>query len=87
MQDLIYFKVAVVRINDFSCSRFHYEVLVTEGSWQGEENAKKFDVKGPPFILRDIQEGSFYTVAVKLVTDEGYHSMLSELNSVKPQSE
>jgi hypothetical protein len=58
---------------------FHYMVMVSEGQWQGEDKAKKYDVKGPPFILKDVQMGTNYYVAVKLVTSEGYQSKTSEV--------
>lgn len=64
-------------------SRFHYEVLVTKGFWQGSEKARTFEVAAPPFVLNETDSATVYSVAVRLVTLSGYHSILSEINTME----
>jgi hypothetical protein len=58
-------------------------VLITKGFWQGTEKARKFEAVAPPFVLNETESGSVYSVAVRLVTFSGYHSLLSEINTME----
>lgn len=60
-------------------TNWHYEILVTEGSRTiNESTAKVLWSKEPPCIYKDAKTDTIYTFAVRLVTDEGYQSLLSE---------
>lgn len=62
----------------------HYEILVTEGSkTMNESTAKVLQAAKPPYIYKDVKKDTVYTFAVRLVTDEGYQSPLSETWSTR----
>lgn len=60
---------------------FKYKVLVSEGSTVNVSTAQQFETKSPPFIFNNVKEGVIYSFAVVVVTDDGYSSKLSEINS------
>ncbi|EZA49376.1 Sortilin-related receptor [Ooceraea biroi] len=62
----------------------HYEILVTEGSKTiNESTAKVLWAAKPPYTYKDVKTDTIYTFAVRLVTDEGYQSPLSETWSTR----
>lgn len=63
---------------------YTYEILVVEGSKKMNETAAKvFKVDRPPYKYKDIKPNVIYSFAVRLITDEGYRSRLSEVVSVR----
>lgn len=61
-------------------ANWHYEVLVVEGSKTINKSNVQFkpaDQK-PPYIFKDAKTDTIYSFAVRVVTDEGYNSSLSE---------
>lgn len=56
---------------------FSYEVLVQEGTSLDEHKAQKFTVDHPPFIYTN-DSASTYTFAVRIKTEKGYVSLLSD---------
>lgn len=60
-----------------------YTVLVNEGNQTDEKTALKFEVNEPPFIYNNVTPGEIYTFAVYLQTEDGYRSLLSEVNSIE----
>lgn len=66
---------------------WHYEILMTEGSRMLNESiAKVLRADQPPYIYKDAKTDTIYTFAVRLVTDEGYQSSLSEAWSTQISS-
>ncbi|CAB3366798.1 Hypothetical predicted protein [Cloeon dipterum] len=63
--------------------KYQYEVLISKGSWQGVEKARKFYAAEAPFVLNETDSGTAYSVAVRLVTSKGYYSLLSEINTME----
>ncbi|XP_059482311.1 sortilin-related receptor-like [Neocloeon triangulifer] len=68
---------------EVSMDNYVYEVLITKGSWQGLDKARKFIVTSPPFVLNETDSGTAYSVAVRLRTSKGYYSLLSEINTME----
>lgn len=68
--------------------KYHYEVLVNEQSHHmDEKTAMKFEVDQPPFTYNNAKKDASYAFAVRLVTEEGLKSPLSEVFSLfSPQS-
>lgn len=65
-------------------AKYHYEVLVVEGSRDMNESiAKIYKVDQPPYMFKDVKPDIIYTFAIRLVTDEGFQSPLSEVFSVR----
>lgn len=63
---------------------YHYEILVVEGSNRMNESiAKVYETEQPPYTYKDVKPDVIYTFAVRLVTDEGYKSPLSEILSTR----
>lgn len=56
---------------------FVYEVLVHEGNGLDETTAEKYTVKHPPFIYTN-NLGSTFTFSVRIKTEKGFSSLLSE---------
>ncbi|ERL95566.1 sortilin-related receptor [Dendroctonus ponderosae] len=56
---------------------FAYEVLVQEGNGLNEATAEKYTVKHPPFIYTN-SLGSTFTFSVRIKTEKGFSSLLSE---------
>ncbi|XP_011301031.1 sortilin-related receptor [Fopius arisanus] len=68
-------------------TKYHYELLVNEDSRTiNESSAKIFECDQPPFIYKDAKPSVIYSFAVRLVTDEGYSSLLSEIQSIRTSS-
>lgn len=64
--------------------KYHYEILIVEGSaTMNESIAKVYNVDQPPYTFKEVKPDVFYTIAVRLVTDEGYQSPLSEVVTTK----
>lgn len=64
--------------------KYHYEILVVEGSnMMKESSAKIYKVDQPPYIYKDAKPDLIYTFAVRLVTEEGFQSPLSEVFSTR----
>ncbi|CAK9806758.1 Sortilin-related receptor [Anthophora plagiata] len=69
-------------------AKYHYEILVVEGSYSMNESiAKVYKVDQPPYTFKEAKPDVTYTFAVRLVTDEGYQSPLSETFSTRHTSE
>ncbi|XP_017882694.1 sortilin-related receptor-like [Ceratina calcarata] len=69
-------------------AKYHYEVLVVEGSSvMNESVAKVYKVDQPPYTYKDAKPDVIYTFAVRLVTDDGYQSLLSEMFSTRYSEE
>ncbi|XP_063978327.1 sortilin-related receptor-like [Diachasmimorpha longicaudata] len=68
-------------------TEYHYEVLVSEDSRTvNESGAKVYKCKQPPFIYKDAKANVIYSFAVKLVTEDGYSSLMSETQSIRTPS-
>lgn len=65
---------------------FSYEVLVQEGNKLNESTAQKFLVDHPPFIYTN-DSSTMYTFAVRIKTDKGYSSIMSETQSKLTQKQ
>lgn len=76
-----YFEIDWV-LNVF-CFSFSYEVMVSEGNSLNETTAHIYSAAEPPFIFDDLKEGVVYSFAVRLRTNDGYSSILSEVNTVE----
>lgn len=64
--------------------KYHYEILVVEGSnMMKESSAKIYKVDQPPYIYKDAKPDLMYTFAIRLVTEEGFQSPLSEVFSTR----
>lgn len=61
-------------------AKWHYEILVIEGSRIiNISNAEVLRTKDPPpYHYKDAKTDTIYTFAMRVVTDEGYQSPLSE---------
>ncbi|XP_076622054.1 sortilin-related receptor [Colletes latitarsis] len=67
---------------------YHYEILVVEESRTMNESISTiYKVNQPPYIFKGVKPGVIYTIAVRLVTDEGYRSVLSEILSTRNSAE
>ncbi|XP_046815781.1 sortilin-related receptor-like isoform X1 [Vespa crabro] len=65
-------------------TNYHYEILVAEGSRTlNESNTQIFKADQPPYIYKNAKSDIIYTFAVRLVTEEGYRSILSETRSIE----
>ncbi|KAG8226274.1 hypothetical protein J437_LFUL004831 [Ladona fulva] len=62
---------------------YKYRIYVSEGSNINISSAKRYEAAEPPFILNDVQDGTNYSVAVQLITSDGYDSLMSEVTSVR----
>ncbi|XP_023246072.1 sortilin-related receptor isoform X2 [Copidosoma floridanum] len=63
--------------------KYHYEVLVNEGANHIDETtAMTFPANQPPFTYKDAKRDIKYAFTVRLVTDEGFKSPLSEVFSI-----
>ncbi|XP_076656222.1 sortilin-related receptor isoform X2 [Halictus rubicundus] len=71
-----------------NCTLCSYEILVVEGSNKMNESAAKvFKVHQPPYKYTDVKPNVIYSFAVRLVTNEGHRSHLSEVVSVRTTNE
>lgn len=69
---------------DNNKTKYHYEILVNEDSRTiNESGAKVYKCDQPPFIYKDAKASVIYSFAVRLVTEEGYSSLLSETQSIR----
>ena len=65
-------------------TKYQYEILVSEGERTvNETSAKVFKTDQPPYIYKDPKTNVIYSFAVRLVTEEGYKSMQSEVASIQ----
>lgn len=65
-------------------AKHHYEILVAEGSKTINESiAKVFKANKSSFVFDNAKTDVIYTFAVKLVTEEGYQSQLSQPYSIQ----
>lgn len=70
--------------NMATITNYHYEILVAEGSRTlNESNTQIFKADQPPYIYKNAKPDLIYTFAVRLVTEEGYRSILSETRSIE----
>ncbi|XP_031838991.2 sortilin-related receptor [Nomia melanderi] len=68
--------------------KYHYEILVAEGSNKINESiAKVIKVDQPSYNFRDVKPNVIYSFAVRLVSDEGYQSPLSEVVSIRTSAD
>lgn len=67
---------------DDKIGSYKYEVLVSDGPVLNEATALKFEVDEPPFYFSN-DSSDTYTFAVRLQTQKGYKSLLSESLSSK----
>ena len=68
--------------------KYHYEVLVMEGSHvMNDSIAKIYKSDQPPYIYKDVKPDTIYSFAIRLVTEEGYQSPLSEVFSTVHSAE
>ncbi|KAF6211596.1 hypothetical protein GE061_012109 [Apolygus lucorum] len=58
---------------------FSYEILVSEGKPLNESEARIVPAQAPPYLFSDVKAGTVYYFAVRLVTDQGYKSSISEI--------
>ncbi|XP_033333706.1 sortilin-related receptor [Megalopta genalis] len=73
---------------DLENSKYHYEILVMEGSKKmNESTATIFKVHEPPYTYMNVKPNIIYSFAVRIVTYEGHKSRLSEVVSVKAPNE
>ncbi|KAK9512535.1 hypothetical protein O3M35_000936 [Rhynocoris fuscipes] len=63
--------------------KHHFEILVNEGPILNESTAEIYVANESPFVLNNIKEGIIYSFAVRLVTEKGFKSPLSEITSVE----
>ncbi|XP_046384462.1 sortilin-related receptor-like isoform X2 [Ischnura elegans] len=80
---IVYWKEDKAVTQQVPDGKYKYKVYVSEGHNVDMSTAKQYDSSGPPFILNNVKEGTIYSVAVQLVTMDGYHSILSEVNSLE----
>ncbi|XP_071441297.1 sortilin-related receptor-like isoform X2 [Hetaerina americana] len=80
---IVYWKDDKEIVRQIKEGEYRYKVYVSEGLNVDMSTAKQYDSSGPPFILNNVKEGTIYSVAVQLVTPDGYHSILSEVNSLE----
>ncbi|XP_014221695.1 sortilin-related receptor-like [Trichogramma pretiosum] len=63
---------------------YHYEILVNEGERTiNESTAQVFKANQPPFIYNNAKLDTIYSFAIRLVTEEGHKSALSEVYSIQ----
>lgn len=62
-------------------SGYKYKVLVSEGNNLNTSTAKEYVTDSSRFTFKDIKEGTMYSFAVMLVTEDGYSSKMSEIKS------
>lgn len=63
--------------------RHEYEVLLCEGEEFNESHAIVYKAKSPPYFIGDIKPATPYSVAVRLVSEKGFKSALSEINNIR----
>lgn len=64
-------------------TKYHFDILVSEGaSVVNESNAKIYTSKESPFEFTPENIDAMHSIAVRLVSEEGYHSQLSEVVSI-----
>lgn len=64
-------------------TKYHFDVLISEGSSiVNESNAKIYNSKQSPFEFIPENIDAMHSIAVRLVSEEGYHSELSEIVSI-----
>lgn len=81
---IIYWQESPVSKSMTNITKYHYEILVAEGARTlNESNVQIFKADQPPYIYKDAKSDVIYTFAVRLVTDDGYRSILSETRSVE----
>ncbi|KAF7992430.1 hypothetical protein HCN44_001755 [Aphidius gifuensis] len=65
-------------------TKYHYEILVNENdNTVNLKSAKVYKVDLPPFIYKDAKPDKMYSFGVRLVTDDGYQSLISEVQSIR----
>lgn len=57
--------------------------MVCEGDEFDENKASRTRVKAPPFHFREMKVATTYTVAVRLISEQGFLSSLSEVNMIQ----
>ena len=63
--------------------KYHFDIFVAEGaSIVNESTAKIYQRKQPPFEFKPENEDAMHSFAVRLVSEEGYQSDLSEIVSI-----
>lgn len=66
---------------------YHYEVLINEGKNHVDEStAQVIKVDQPPFLFNEPKLDTIYSFSVRLVTDEGFKSPISETYSTQRSS-
>lgn len=77
---LVFWQERSLPLSMINNTKFHYEVLVNEGQHTvNETTAKVFRTNEPPYVYPHAKTDTIYAFAVRLVTEEGYRSVLSEV--------
>lgn len=63
--------------------KYDFEVMVCEGDEFDENKASSIRVKAPPFYFHEMKVATTYTVAVRLVSEQGFLSSISEVNMIQ----
>lgn len=80
----VYWQEHNLRESIASDTKYHYEVLVNVGeSTINETSAEIFQVDSAPFFYKNAKTHVIYSFAVRLVTEDGYRSQLSEIVSTE----
>nr|CAD7262570.1 unnamed protein product [Timema shepardi] len=66
--------------------KFQYVVMVSPGRSINMSAIKEYRANNPPIILNNMNSDTIYSVAVVLETEEGFRSLLSEVESVEVQA-
>nr|CAD7431907.1 unnamed protein product [Timema monikensis] len=67
--------------------KFQYVVMVSPGRSINMSAIKEYRANNPPIILNNMNSDTIYSVAVVLETEEGFRSLLSEVESVEVQAD
>nr|CAD7458755.1 unnamed protein product [Timema tahoe] len=65
---------------------FQYVVMVSPGRSINMSAIKEYRANNPPIILNNMNSDTIYSIAVVLETEEGFRSLLSEVESVEVQA-
>ncbi|KAG7199404.1 hypothetical protein KM043_014034 [Ampulex compressa] len=84
---IIYWDGYDVQNSSDNDTKYHYEILVSEGERTvNETTAKSIRVDQPPYIYKGAKTNVIYSFAVRRVSEHGYRSILSEIRSVESRA-